>query len=416
MCYRKKSLRNPVTPEHRSGFDKTYIKAPCCCCPQCRTQKSNDWQVRAYFEFVDNHRQCFFVTLDFDDFHLPRYKGQACFDSVKMQEFFRKLRNRVGSFRYFYSSDNSGLLSRPHYHVMILPEKLISKADFMIAVVSSWRFGSHEDIELIPSVNGDKLGALKYIAGYTAKDITFSLDNEFQDLPIRYRHRVQASKHFGEAPLHDGRITSEMLLKGQLLALPIGKNGAIVQLPIPRYYEIKLAYDYTWHSALMKAELKKNDFGVQLAKARHNGNYVYYIKSFFSSRLNDFSKYYHPDNWNFHIPTWYHAVMKTLEDFEDFKEFVYYRSFLVGRIRSNTVWFYDSVRDERFYRPRWSFYSEVCACFDSYKNDLARDQCNIESEKLIRRAKLRALSSLKLNPQKYTYLRKKNFDFSKLNL
>lgn len=403
-------------PEHRSGFDKTFIKAPCCCCPQCRKKKSNDWQVRAYYEFFDNHRQCFFVTLDFDDFHLPHYKGKPCFDSDKMREFFAKLRYRIGPFRYFYASDNSGLLARPHYHVMILPEKHIDKAAFMSAVVQSWRFGSHEDIELIPSVHGDKLGALKYIAGYTAKDITFSLDKEFQDLPMRYRHRVQASKHFGEAPLHDGRITREMLLKGQRLALPIGKNGALVQLPIPRYYEIKLAYDYTWHSELMKAELKKNDFGVQLAKARHNGDYVYFIKSLFSSRLNDFSKYYKPDNWNFHIPTWYHAVMHALEDFEDFKEFVYYRPFLVGSFRSFSTMFYDSVRNEHLYRPRWSFYLQVCSCYECFKNDLNEVQCKIESEELIRRAKLRALSSLKRNPQKYTYLRKKNFDFSKLNL
>lgn len=429
MCYVKRGIKNPVSEEHKCGFDKTYLKVPCGCCPSCRTVKSNDWQVRCYYEFVDNHSQAFFVTLDFDDAHLPSYNGVPCFDSELMKQFFKNLRNRIGKFRYFYASDNAGFLKRPHYHTIILPEDNFSKVDFLKYVEQSWKNGSHEDVELLPSVSNDKLKALKYVSGYVNKDITYNLDKEFQDIPKRYRHRVQASKHFGEKPLHDGRITKDMLLHGVPVTLPIGKNGTLVSLPIPRFYEMKLAYDTTWLKDKYRTEVKKNEFGVQLAKARHNGRYVYLIRLFFASRHNDFSL---PDDCAYNLKNWYDAVTRCFDDFDDFKEFVYFRDFLVSNNSSvryftptkghKSLWpsswtdiYYDSIRKEYFYRPRWRFYHYVLdELFQSYMDKTARVQCQIEVSRLIERAKARARSELKRNPRKLQYLRRKNFDFSQL--
>ena len=67
MCYQKRRVKNPVKPEHMTGFDKTYIKAPCGHCPSCRKVKTNDWLVRSYFEFLGNENQAFFITLTFDN-------------------------------------------------------------------------------------------------------------------------------------------------------------------------------------------------------------------------------------------------------------------------------------------------------------------------------------------------------------
>ena len=197
MCYCKKKLKNRVLPEHLTGFDKIYIKAPCGTCPSCRKVKSNDWVVRSYFEFLGNHSQAFFLSLDFDNEHLPTYKGTPCFDSEIMKHFLMRLRYYLGKFRYLYATDYGGLLKRPHYHLILLPVRPYNIADVVKAVSSSWICGSHSNIEQVQSVNNDKIKAIKYVAGYTTKDISFQLSDDNRDMPSRFRPRVQASKGFG---------------------------------------------------------------------------------------------------------------------------------------------------------------------------------------------------------------------------
>lgn len=411
MCYRKTRRRNPVMEENRTCFDKFTIKTPCCSCPSCRRVKANDWLVRSYFEFLGNHRQAFFVSLDFDDEHLPMIDGQPCFDSQIMRKFLKRLRNTIGSFRYFYSTDFGGFLKRPHYHIIILPSCRFTLPEFFSAIKKTWQQGHYTNVECVDSVHNDKLKALQYVVSYSTKDITFTLDKDIKNLEARFRPRVQASKGFGLRALEEGIITPEMIKAGKEISLPVGRNGKLVKFPIPRYYEMKYCYDYYINES-GQSRLRKNEFGVEVSIARHNADYVHYLKSIFASRWSDVDSLEHYNEY-FSL-SWRNLLSDVFDNFEDFKEFVYYRPF-IRRFSSSGRVATTLTGDDEFYRPAWHYYESVCQVFDKYKASLDAVRCKIETDELVRAAKFRARRKLQRNPRLVRYLRYKNFDFSLLN-
>lgn len=420
MCYKKIRLKNPVKEDHKTGFDKAYIKAPCCKCPSCRKVKSNDWLVRSYFEFMGNEGKAFFVTLDYDDYHLPKFKGVQCWETLHMKLFFKRLRNAIGSFRYLYATDYGGFLKRSHYHAMIVPKDLfLSKAVFMKAVSEAWSYGNHQDVQLLDSVDGNSLAAVEYVCGYVNKDIAFNPSNDiYKDMPISNRPRVQASKGYGLRALEEGIITPEMILSGQKVSLAIGRNGRVVQLPIPRYYEMKLCYDYSWNSKEKKAELKKNQLGVELAENRHNRCYVYQFNDFFASRFSDVSQF------NFTGRDWKSLVMDCVENHDDFLQFLYYRPFIdsygfvfnekYNRALTELEPIHDSLTDEWYVSPQWHFYESCMRIYENFKASIDSIKCERETAELVESAKARARSDLYRHPGKYYYLKRKGYDFNQL--
>lgn len=415
MCYKKKNIKNPIRPDHLTGFDKVHLNVPCGTCPACRKVRSNDWLVRSYFEFLDNHRQAFFCSLDFDNVHRPSFNGKPCFDSEIMKKFLKRLRKQIGSFRYFYSTDFGGFLKNPHYHIIVLPEKRFTESSFFFHIRKTWQQGSYQNVESIDCVNHNRLKAIQYVVSYSTKDVTFNVDeyykecDEFNKIPMRFRPRCQASKGFGLRALELGTINPDTLLSNSTIALPVGKNGKLVQFAVPRYYEMKYCYDYSWNKKELKAELTKNALGIEVAKSRHNNNYIYFIKDLFSSRWLDVSKYV---DYQFNH-SWYNVVTDVLSDLDDFKEFAYVRPF----IRSNLNGFItDTLSDTPYFRPNWLYFEQVSQTYESYKKHFNDIQCQIEFEKMIKNAKFRAMKRLERKPSLYRYLEHKNFDFSQLNV
>lgn len=415
MCYKKRKLKNRILADHRSGFDKEYIKVPCGTCPACRKVKSNDWLVRSYFEFLENEHQAFFVSLDFDDEHLPRWFGIPCFDSEIMKHFLYRLRNTIGSFRYFYATDYGGLLRRPHYHIVIIPEKEILLPVFSSVIRDKWQQGRHSDIELLPCVDHNKLKAVEYVCSYSSKDITWDTEifKKVSDKPIppRFRPRCQASKGFGLRAFENGLIKSEDFLKDGVVGLPIGKNGKIVSFPIPRYYEMKLCYDYSWDKVNKKASLIKNDFGVEVCKHRHNRCYDYQFKTFVSSKLIDIHNRKFFTDTIFSGQLWSEVVDNCLVDMDDFKEFIYYRPF-ISYHNGNTV--FDSVRNDVLCRPSWTYYEAAFSAFEQFQQEINDVQCEISINRLVDSAKRKARKRIEDNIGLYRHLQNVGFDFSKL--
>ena len=411
MCYRKRVLKNPVKEDHKTGFDPVKISTQCGKCPACRKVKANDWFVRSYFEFKNNERPSYFITLDFDDDHLPRWKGKPCFDSDIIKKFLKRLRNEIGSFRYLYVTEFGGLLKRPHYHLMLTPDNIfLTKIDIMKLVFSKWKCGHHTDIETIDSVCGNKLAALQYITSYTTKDITLDYndyDNTEEFIPARFRSRVQASKGFGLQALRDGDITLEMILENKPVTIPCGKNGQLVNFAIPHYYEFKIGYDSVWHPKEMKQEHIKNELGVKIQQANHNARYVYLIRNFFSSRLNglDSGEFFN------HLP-WYHVVMDCMSDFQDFREFVYFRNFITRLDRLGYI--QDNLRNVILYRPSWYIYEAAFSVYENENKRLDNFNDHIETFKLVEAAKKRARNKILRSPHLRRYLERQQFDFNKL--
>lgn len=302
-CLNKRRFANPIKPKNRTSFDKYMIQAGCGCCAGCNKTKSNDWLVRAYFEYMSKPTTCFFVSLDFDEEHVPKYNGQKCFDSELMHDFFEALRQVLPPFRYLYSSHLGEAMQGPHYHVMFYFDRYaVSWSDFFAKINKFWKYGQHEDVSELRSVRDNALAGIQYCTKYTTRDRKALSYFKRQNFPKRYRPQTHASVGFGAqcmdpseflsdnlrkaGVIFDERptITRKFILNNSLVYLDIKNDGVLVPFSIPRYYELKLMYNYKWNSEEKKQEVIKNDYGVELQKIRHNANYIHLFGEFKNSR------------------------------------------------------------------------------------------------------------------------------------
>lgn len=125
---------------------------PCGQCIDCRLSKSREWAVRMVCEsklYPDN--TCWFVTITYDDFHLPEpisilnRETDSTIDFyplVKrdMQLFLKRLRKRVLKFRYYLVGEYGDKNKRPHYHLLLFGVTLLDLIESKNVAQSSLRF------------------------------------------------------------------------------------------------------------------------------------------------------------------------------------------------------------------------------------------------------------------------------------
>lgn len=103
-----------------SGEVKLYVhpggdplSLPCGQCIECRLSRARMWSVRCMHE-AQMHSENSFVTLTYDDDHLPA-DGQL--DYPQVQKFLKRLRKGYKPFRFFLSGEYGDENDRPHYHI-----------------------------------------------------------------------------------------------------------------------------------------------------------------------------------------------------------------------------------------------------------------------------------------------------------
>lgn len=332
MCFHKKIIRNPVKAEHLSGFDKPYIKVACCKCPECRKQRSNDWIFRSYWELKDHVGSCYFVTLTYRDENIPYYHGKPCFNREHIKLFLKRLRNKLGSFRYLIVPEYGELFRRPHYHFILygISQALnLSHLDIYWIIRDTWYYGDMIDIEKLDSVQGSFYKAISYVSEYVTKDPFFDLADYEKDFPSVYDSRIQVSQGFG-SKFFD-YLTPDILKKG-IYFLPVGKNGTDKKFSIPRYYELKVCYDYSYDPKTRKVELRKNDLGLEVAISKHNDRYDYLLDRLKSLSIIELAPVSSLINDVIH--KYGYSSFQELHDFvissSSFKYFLYHRDFIIS--------------------------------------------------------------------------------------
>lgn len=91
---------------------------PCGQCMACRVNRTAEWQLRLVMESRSHLDNCF-VTLTYCDEFLPKNNSLV---KRHAQLFLKRLRKRVGSFRYFMCGEygNKGFRGiNPHYHALL---------------------------------------------------------------------------------------------------------------------------------------------------------------------------------------------------------------------------------------------------------------------------------------------------------
>lgn len=96
---------------------KDPIEVPCGRCIGCRLDYTSDWAVRCCLEASLYPGANWFVTLTYDDYHLP---SDFKVSKRELQLFMKKLRKRYGeNIRFFACGEYGEQSLRPHYHLIL---------------------------------------------------------------------------------------------------------------------------------------------------------------------------------------------------------------------------------------------------------------------------------------------------------
>lgn len=139
------------------------IPFPCGQCLPCRINRRRVWTHRLILELYNHDAACF-VTLTYDDEHLP---SSGLLYKPDLQLFLKRLRRSVEPTRIrFYACGEYGSVNmRPHYHLILFG----ISSDFSSIIDSCWRRGMIHVGECTPD-------SIQYVAGYVTKKMIKKTD------------------------------------------------------------------------------------------------------------------------------------------------------------------------------------------------------------------------------------------------
>lgn len=146
------------------------IQLPCGQCIGCRLEKSRQWALRCVHESQLHERNCF-ITLTYDDQHLPEH---GTLYKPHLQRFFKRLRKTNGPFRYYACGEYGDHTQRAHYHACLFGMDFNDRVHFR-------KIGEHnlylsEQLTKLWGHGNTSIGNLTFeTAAYTARYVTKKL-------------------------------------------------------------------------------------------------------------------------------------------------------------------------------------------------------------------------------------------------
>lgn len=140
-------------------------------CNGCKADHARDWAIRAYHE-SQMHEQSSFINPTYSPEKLPPH---GTLDPRDLQLFFKRLRKKIGPFRYFAAGEYGEKRLRPHYHICLFgwrppdgrPIGVSSKGNiqYMSDILeSAWGYGHITWSDFAPN-------CARYTAHYTASKL-----------------------------------------------------------------------------------------------------------------------------------------------------------------------------------------------------------------------------------------------------
>lgn len=98
--------------------EESPVSVPCGKCLACLSSKRNDWSFRLEQEFKYSRNGAVFVTLTYDQKHLP---SDLSVNKRDVQLFLKRLRKRydANQIRYYIVGEYGSKYGRPHYHALL---------------------------------------------------------------------------------------------------------------------------------------------------------------------------------------------------------------------------------------------------------------------------------------------------------
>lgn len=236
-----------VFVEHKDNV--AALKLPCGQCIGCKLERSRMWAVRCMHE-AQLHDSNMFVTLTYDDEHLPAFGALVYAD---FQRFIRALRKQVGKLRFYMCGEYGALNLRPHFHACIFGYRFDDLV-YLRKLSSGFKLYRSTLLEKLWTRGYSSVGDVSFeSAAYVARYICAKLDGQSADWvnpASGLRHYERVDKVTGEVSAVSPEFT-RMSLKPGIGSEWFEKYGSEVfpsdyvisrgvKVKPPRYYFNKL--------------------------------------------------------------------------------------------------------------------------------------------------------------------------------
>lgn len=147
------------------------LSLPCGRCIGCRLEKSRQWAVRMMHEH-SMHDQSIFLTLTYDDEHLP---SDYSLSVDVAQRFMKRYRKKYGPVRFYLAGEYGDVNYRPHYHAVIFGHEPQDKIRCNLGTADPLYVS--ESLQQVWPYGRAVFGAVTfescaYVARYTCKKVT----------------------------------------------------------------------------------------------------------------------------------------------------------------------------------------------------------------------------------------------------
>lgn len=163
-----------LTFDRQNAILSTEMVIPCGQCAGCRLERARQWAVRCLHE-ASLHEQNCFLTLTYDDEHLP---SDGSLNKRDFTLFFKRLRKKYGNgIRYFQCGEYGEIFSRPHHHCIVFGFDFDDKQVFRR--ISSGTLYTSDSLSCLWDKGFSTIGSVTfdsvcYVARYIMKKITGS--------------------------------------------------------------------------------------------------------------------------------------------------------------------------------------------------------------------------------------------------
>lgn len=198
------------TPSYGDPLFKDVL-LPCRKCVGCRLSKSREWANRILMEQL-YHSESWFLTLTYDDEHLPRRyaadiaTGEVIDEAIHgtlwkrdVQLFLKRLRFDGQSFRYYMAGEYGTKQMRPHYHLIMFGLHLQDLKPLRRNFCGQ-QYWTSDYIDKFWDKGYHILGKVSwqsaaYVARYTMKKATHGIDKSwYQKLNIEPEYQAMSLK------------------------------------------------------------------------------------------------------------------------------------------------------------------------------------------------------------------------------
>lgn len=238
-------------------------------------------------EYHYNSVSAFFITLTYDDVHIPWIDGEVGMIQVishhDVYGFIKRLKYHIPHFRYFGVSEYSPApVYRPHFHIILYLKEVLPLQFVTESVLKCWSdsYTSRSIAVPIGRVQVEPLtaGRIFYVTEYLCTKI---FNQSYKDLPPELLPKSFMSRRPGIGDRCDSQELKRYFIEHPFETAMLFPDGS--KMAVPRYYRDRMFQPTTrrLRSCLLKiTQMRKSPFSHDYSsKLEREYRRKYYLKS-----------------------------------------------------------------------------------------------------------------------------------------